>query len=711
MTLSAARIIFGLSPDEDPRPHLPEIRQARDQIAEWARTATDDATADRYQAGLIEFDQALAAILEYLDEQEPQPLEPTPPQPPPVKPLMRTAATATAAAPRAVLMAGASTPPAPPATPQPARPPESVRPAPAPRRRSLGWLGWSVVMVLLAAGGGLAFYQYERDQAVQRQARVAELEREGSQCVEQRRWQDAGKCFAEIEELAPGAEVALLGRRSVEAGMAEDQAYFVANWIARANAELEADRLDAAQAAIRQVLDKYPGEKQAAAIAAHIAVANAARLREATLAAARQQRDDRQWDEALASARKVLATAPDDADAQAIIADVTAAKTKQAADLAKAKDLLAQARARDQGKFDSQALACLREAAILAPGDAEITARLEKMLSYTRTLRVPGDFATPAEALADAHDRDRIVLAEQSWKGQLVVNAAVEIQGAGSGKSIIFCPATDGCPIVIGPAAKGARITGITFRHEAFHAVGDDRFSAALVNGGSASFVDCRFSDASGHGLVVIENGSASASHCRFSDNGWNGAAACGPGTSLEITDSEAINNYGHGIEAWDGAAITISNSRCEGNCRNGIHADSAAGATTITGNQLVANREFGLVLDSGSSGKITDNTARANLLGGFVIRKAAAALPVTHNDSTLNQGPGLVLEKGLPQTPYASNTSTKNTPQQILTNADLAQYDPPKVELKPEPKEELKEAPKQTPANKTTKTPKAARP
>ncbi|MEI6705049.1 MAG: hypothetical protein WCL71_16175, partial [Deltaproteobacteria bacterium] len=65
---------------------------------------------------------------------------------------------------------------------------------------------------------------------------------------------------------------------------------------------------------------------------------------------------------------------------------------------------IAEAIARDQGQFDPLALDWLREAAALAPGNVEIAARLEKMASYTRTLRVPGDFATPAEALASARD-------------------------------------------------------------------------------------------------------------------------------------------------------------------------------------------------------------------------------------------------------------------------------------------------------------------
>ena len=99
MTLSAACNILGLSPDEDPRPHLAEFRSARDRIAEMVRSATDETTANRYREGLSEFDQALAAIVESLAENQalPQPL----PSSPAVKPLMRVAPVS-----RAVLMAG-----------------------------------------------------------------------------------------------------------------------------------------------------------------------------------------------------------------------------------------------------------------------------------------------------------------------------------------------------------------------------------------------------------------------------------------------------------------------------------------------------------------------------------------------------------------------------------------------------------------------------
>ncbi len=656
MTLTDARKILGIGPKEDPRLHLAEIKNAREAIAAMVRTAPNETLAARYQAGLIEFDQALAAVQEHL-EASGLAAPPLPPQ-----------------APKALQVA---TPPASPSTVTTTVSDdaeiESLAPQPEPpRRRAFSYFMWFLIFLTGASGGGWLYVKTEQSKSEQRLLRIAFLEKQGSVLVENRRWQEAAAAFSEIETLAPNSDLVVRGRRSIEAGMTEEQTQFIGYWTGQAAAELEAGRLDQAYAAARQVLDKYPTEKDAAALLEKVAAARVGQARTTALAAAREAIDQRKWGAAIATARQILAATPDDPDAVSLLADATAGAEKTTADLARAALLLKQASARDNGQFDQQALDWLREAKSLDPGNSEITARLEKLAAYTRTLHVPGDFATPAEALAAAHDNDRIVLAAATWSGPLIITAAVELQGSGFATTIVECAPENGSAITIGPAAIGVRISGIRFRHSAF-AIGPDRFSAALVRGGSATFVDCRFTDASGHGLAVIENGHATVTRSRFADNGWDGAAAIGKGSSLEIRDSEALNNFQHGIESWEGAALTLANNRCEANSRNGIHADGGDAPAIIEGNQLIANREFGLVLDSASSGKISGNLARANLLGGYVIRTAAAKLAVTANQATLNQGPGLVLEKGLPTPAYSTNTLTQNSEPQLLANADLS--------------------------------------
>lgn len=639
MKLPDALKILGLRAGEDPRPHLTDFKAAREHIAGMVRSAPNEALADHYQKGLIEFDQALAAVQEHL-EASGLAAPPLPSQP-------------------AVQELG------PDAVPEPTA------------GRGLSYFAWILIFLTGAGGGGWLYFKNEQFKEEQRLIRIAFLERQGAIFAENRRWQEAAGAFSEIERISPGSDLAVRGRRSIEAGMMEEQTQFVGYWTGQAIAELENGRLDEATTAARQVLDRFPAEKEAGAILERIAAARISQSRAVTIAAARDALDQKKWSLAISTVQPILASSPEDTDAKSIFADATAALEKSAADEARAVELLKMAVARDQGSFDQQALDWLREASSLAPGNSEITARLEKLSSYSRTLRVPGDFATPAEALANAHDRDRIVLGAATWKGPLVINAAVELQGAGFAETRVECAPENGSAVTIGPGARGARISGITFRHEVF-AAGTDRYSVALVRGGIATFADCRFTEASGHGLAVIEGGQATISRSRFADNGWNGIAAIGQGSTLEVRNSESINNFEHGIESWDGAAVILIDNRCEGNSRNGIHTDNGLASATIKGNQLVANREFGLVLDSAGSGTISGNTARANLLGGLVIRAGAASLPVTSNQATLNQGPGLVLEKGLPPASYSSNSISQNSGRQMIEAADLATSTPP---------------------------------
>ncbi len=696
MTILEARKILGLGRDDDPRPFLPGFKDARERLAEMVRNAPNETLADRYQKELIEFDQALAAIRESLEalgliaaeapvaeiSQPVVPPIPIAPEPAAPLPFWRPETPSEPEIERHPESVPAATIPAA-IEPKIEIKPEKLPPPPEPTKelavassRSHAGLIWFLAFILLVVAGGLLFFKIQEDVKVRNEMKLADLQRQGAGFIENRRWPEATKAFNEIEAISPNSEVVALGRRGIEAGMLEEQNQYVAYWTGQARASLEANRWDEAEAAARQVIEKFPKEKEAAEIIAQIASARAEAADRAILTSARELLQERKWDEAIATAQKILAKRPEDEDAKALLVEATVAKEKAAADLAKAKSLLNQARERDQGQFDQQILDWLREATALAPDDAEISAELEKIAAYSRTVRVPGDYATPAEALAAARDRDRIILAAGKWEGPLIVNAAVDLQGDGPETTIVQCPAPLANAITLGPQAKGARISGISFRHESFDP-GQERFSAALVRGGSVDFADCRFFEASGHGLAVIEGGHAIVSRCRFSDNGWDGIAASGPGSLLEVRESESLRNFGHGIESWDGAAIILTANRCEDNSRNGIHADNGGGSVTLEKNQLIGNREFGLVLSSAGSGRATGNIARGNLLGGFVIRSTAEKVSFMANEANKNDGPGLVLDIGLLPAPYSQNLNVGNAGQQVLINANLTVKDP----------------------------------
>jgi|688.fasta_scaffold22154_6 parallel beta-helix repeat protein len=660
MTLTEARKVLGLGPDEDPRPQLAEFRAMRERIAEIIRAAPNDELARRYQDGLVEFDRALAAVREYLEALGLIPrladvkVEEAPPVDCGDSDFKAENPLSGQVVPRAVSVAERDFS-------------EEENPEPS-TARVLRFALWFLIVLSVLGFGGWAYLEMEEEERISRNARIAFLERQGANFIENRRWPEAAEAFDEIKDIDPESNLILLGRRSIEAGMAEEQNQFIGYWKGEAIAAFEAGRWDDSEKAAKQVLDKYPEENETKALIARIAEAKREEERVAAYAAIRAMIAKREFDAAISAARTL---ADKDGDAAPLLREAQAAKEKAAADRLAARDLMAQAAAMDDGEFDPMALELMREALSLAPDDTEVAARYEKMAAYTRTIRIPGDFKTIQEALASARDRDRLVIAEGIWEGPLLIPAALELEGI-PGKTIIQCAADAGSVITFAPGVKGARVGGLTLRHLSFDA-GAERFSLALVRGAEVDFSDCRFEQGSGHGIVITGGGHGRVLRCRFTENGWNGIAVMGPDSLLVAEGNTLDGNFQNGIEAWDSASVILSKNKCTGNSRNGIHLDCGSASTTITGNTLTGNREFGMVLSAAGGGEATGNTMGKNFLGGMVVKAEAAKTTVRHNTISDNEGPGLALGKGLSGDPYTANQVTGNKGGEILKDVDLS--------------------------------------
>lgn len=618
MKISEARTILGIDSDEAPRRFLETISPARERLAEMVRSAPNETLALRFQDELVEFDQALAALREHAE------------------------ATEAAAA---------------------------EQPAAGKLGRRIALFG--LPLLIAAAAGAWIYLKIEDDRRLAARSRIIELEQQGAAFIEDRRWPEAEQAYLEIDRILPGAETARLGLRTIEAGMVEERNQFLGYWMGEARTALDGGFWDDAETAVAMVIARIPGDNEALSLRLEIVEARAAAALAAPLAAARALLDGGEWDAALAAARAILADYPEDPDARALALEAAAGRERMVADLAAAREFLALAKAADRGEFDEEALEWLRAAAALAPQDPEIIATLAQMESYVRTLHVPDEFATLTEAIAEARENDRILIGEGTWSGPFFIDVAVDLQGASAASTILSCEADVGSAITFGPGVRGARVGGITFRHEAFDP-GPERFSAVLVRGGEVTFADCRFTDASGHGLLVVEGGQAGAGRCRFSGNGWNGIAASGAGSLLDIRECEVIENIGHGIESWEGASLVLNRNRCSANVGNGIHAGDGTASVAIEGNQLVGNREFGLVIGDVAAGRVAENVARGNLLGGFVVH-AAAVIGLAGNQAVNNAGPGIVLERGLAAADFSANSATGNAGAQVLADVDLS--------------------------------------
>ena len=715
MTLEEARRTLGLGAEDDPTEHMAEFAAARERIAELVRTAPNETIALRFQDGLIDFDRALAAMreeiaknetetkrLEWMDaargkvepvvvttEWKPKEEEPTPilTETRKIEDEPAAAETKKIEIPALPAETGKTEiPPPPPETQKievmaAAAPPP--RPAPAPKEsdgptvdvRSSSAAPVLVVILLLfaAVGGWYLWNQNEERTHLQAQERLAFLERLGAKMIDARQWPEAEAAYKEIEQLRPGSKTVLLGRRSIEAGMEEEQRQFVGYWSGEANNAFDLGRLEDASAAARKVLDKYPGEKPIVELMGKIEQARSMQAREALVSAATAAIQKRRWDEAETKAKEFAGAFPGDAQGNSLLSEIRSGREKDEKDRIRAKELLAAAKVRDLGQFDRDALEWLREAVALAPGDPEIDALYQKMASYTRTLQVPGDFKTLAEALDSARDRDRIVVAEGTWTGPLIVDKAVTLEGAGKDKTIVEVEAAASTAATFGIHAGGARVSGITFRHRGFDP-GANRFSVLLVRGSEVTMNDCRIADSAGHGLAVMDAGHVAATRCGFENNGWDGVSVRGAGSRIEFSQCEATGNFGHGYDLWEGGSGAIHECLARDNSAAGILVDTTGANVVLGNNDLRGNREYGIVVSAAASGRVHGNQCRENLLGGLAVRFAAAKVIVENNVLEKNLGPGLALERGLVETSFGTNKANANAGgKNTVTNADFS--------------------------------------
>lgn len=581
MTLDEARRILDLDPDADPALHQEELLERREKLVRLMNSAPDTIHADRFRRELDEHDEAVAFLKHY-------------------------------------------------------RAPGSMG------RRVLTGL---LAVTLAAGGGGYAFQKIKQENLRKTRAEVEQLFVEAERSVDAKDWYLAREKYQRIVKLQPDSSSAAYGLSQVEATIEREKQAFLAEWNHEATTAFAAKRWGQAEAAAKTILAKYPEDAGARDMQQRVVDARKAQRIEQSLTEGRGKLQARDWDGAVSSAEAALALEANHVEAKVLRDEAIAAKQKAEADRLKARELFTKAQAADQGQYDKQLAAWAKEAKALAPDDAEITALFDKVSAYVRVVRVPGDFATPSEALADLDDGNVLMLGEGSWQGPLIVDKPVELRGAGVATTVIECPAGQSVAISFGPGAKGAKVSGLTFRHQDTDA-STERFSAALVRAGEVAFQDCVFTQAAGHGLMVIEGGKASVTNGKFTGNGWDGASASGEGSSLEVHASEASGNAEHGFDVWNGAAGNFTGNRCVNNGRNGILLDCGTATASATGNHLQGNREFGLVLQSAAQGRVVENAFDANQLGGLVVRLAGAKVEIAQN--RFSGVPAVAVEKGM---------------------------------------------------------------
>lgn len=611
MDAEEARRVLGLSSDDDWSTHEPSFQAARDQMADLVRNSPTEAMAQRYQDVLMEFDRAMAFYREnsLIPEAEIHHPEPTDDK--------------------------------------------ILESQTLPARGSSRVFTWLLVFMVLAGAGYFAVKERQRREEAQRQWQIAQWESQAADHVAKRRWQDAVDLYQKIEILEPQSVISVKGRRSIEAGMLEEKEQYLAYWAGEAIAAFEGSRWEEALAAIAKVREMEPRHEEMTALAKKVRFMQNAGIRQQWKDHAQAAMDQRQWATALNWVEKILQEEPDSEQAKMWKTTAEEGRKTDEANRVRAAELYRQAKQMDQGRYDPRLLEMIREAKKLAPTDAEVTALYEKIAGYTRTIRVPEDFAKLQAAFDAAQPQDRIVIAAGEYEGPFALHVAVTLEAA-SGEVIFSCSSEIASALTLGKNAHGAQIKGIQFLHTSLNADAE-RYSTVLVSGAKVSFEACRFTRAAGHGLAVISGAEVSVDQCRFEENGWNGISIQDLGSRAMVRNCQMIANIHHGIEVWNQASATLENNRCSDNCLNGILVDTSA-EVNLRSNQLTANRDYGMVLRQSGGGMVSGNRFSANLLGGLVVAKAAATVTCENNVLGKNEGPGLSLGVGVESVRYLNN-------------------------------------------------------
>ncbi len=629
MDAEQARRVLGLQSDDDWTLHEAAFLATRQHMAELVRQSPTDAMAQRYQDGLMEFDRALAFFREQ-NHSAPDRIS--------VEPKKKTFDFEVE---------------------------DLTMPAPRPRRT--GWLFLSVFMIIGIAFAGL--YEWQRQQEAQRQMQVAQWEGEAADHLSKRRWQDALAVYQKIEVLEGNSNIAIKGRRSIEAGMVEEQEQYLGYWSGAAIAASEASQWAEASAAIAKVLEMQPRHEEMIALAEKVQTMETAKLRQQWRDHALAAMDQRQWAAALPWIQKMVEAEPQSETALAWKVTAELGIKTEIENKREATQLYQQALALDQGVYNPQLLDRIDRAKKLAPDDSSILALYEKVASYGRTIRVPQEFPDLQKALDGARDHDRVVLEPGTYVGSFSIKAAVILEAA-SGEVILSCAAESGPALTIHKVAQGAKISGLQFHHTTLLADAE-RYSTVLVSGAKASFDRCRFYRAAGHGMAVIQGGDVSVDQCRFEENGWDGISVQDAQSHAQIRNSVFVGNIHHGIEVWNQAAAVVESNRCADNCLNGILIDTTA-VVTVQTNQLNGNREYGIFIRTASGGSVAGNRIANNLLGGMAIAPSAKAVSCQQNVFGKNEGAALLLGKGLFSSSFSKNQFPGLIEKSVVTDVPM---------------------------------------
>jgi len=552
-----------------------------------------------------------------------------------------------------------------------------------------GRVGLMVCLILIIAAGVGGWWVYDQNQQelhreaqrkeeeIQQQIhiknleRIAELEESGKVAVIKRKWAEAQQAYDGIKLIDSGSAMATAGFEAIRLGKLEERNQKIFYILGNSQAALEAGQWDDARKLAQSVLTDNPGHTEAIAKLQSISKQRSAHeisLSVRAVSSSLESGDLIKAQEALVKLKKL---SPNHQQIPELSQRIDTALAALQARQLKAVALLTQAKQLDQGQFSAKAIILLDEATLLDPDNPEVKALHHKISNYTRTIQVPEDFASIAEALASARPRDRIRVAPGTYRESLSIDKAVRLEGSADGKTVIEFPADEAPVITIQAAGAGAHLSGLTIKHIGFD-YGKDRSSAVIVQGGESTLNACEITHAAGHGIAVIDGAKVSILGCQISDSGWDGISVYGVNSRADIRDTTSQKNLQQGVGFWKGGYGSVTGSRMLANGLCGILAMSPNTQINIQTTLCARNRGAGILVSDQVKATITAVRCDKNLLSGIVARGVGTTASVINSVTTGNGEAGILIHRGVKREAFSGNQSTTNKKRQIWLDAAL---------------------------------------
>jgi tetratricopeptide (TPR) repeat protein len=545
-----------------------------------------------------------------------------------------------------------------------------------PKKSKAGPILLAVLLALAALGAvvawGPSFFE-KQGKLTEAKSRLPEAK----EAAKARNWTEAEKIYQDILDINPRSKEALAGMEQVAMGRQVERDMQIDFALGNVLAAKQLRNWDEAEELMAKTLAMAPDNDQLLALSARMKDErrqdDILKLTEDIELAEREE----DWQNLVEKTETLAETDPENERLPEFQKLAEEAKLVLAGFREKADAIYEQALALDTGEYSEEALQLLREAQRMAPSE-KAAALLTKMTSYIQTISVPKDAKTIAEALEKVRSGDKVLLAEGTYTGGLLIPAGVILAGE-KGKTIIEAPADKGSVLVVEGEGPVVRLQNLVVRHSGVSNT-DERYPVVLVKGSQAVFDNCEVGYGAGHGIAVIGGARCEITETEIKGCGWDGVAVVGEGSEAILQESRSLANLHHGLDVWDGGKVWVQRSRFQDNGLTGILLTSKGKECRIESSSIERNREVGVMASSGVSAHINGNLVSGNILGGIFAQDEGTKLTVTSNTIEKNGEVGLAVSKDVLLEKEEDNSAQENEGKQKWLNVDLSKIEPEKI-------------------------------